>query len=539
MNDVKNKKLVNGIVLIIGCLLVVFGFISDVFIGKKVLIEDDEEKAEVLFDEKKVITVPKIDADITLENIDFFNSLYNVDVYDGKYFVDGEKLYDASGNLLLETDSYLDYKNGLFRTKNAIYDGGGNLLFDISGTYPVFYDNYFEIDHRFYNYSGELFFDGSNYDNVRYDENIEYIAVEKDGKWGLVNKNNEVILPIEYDIVSIESNTCVMYANENNKGKDIWYVYNIKDKKEYGAYVGVTYLKDNLIIVDKYLTDDLDNVGQWLVTSLCETYILDLNKDTEVLKDMLGDYFISSADFDSIFEDYIIASENYGGYGVFDSNFKTAVPFEYDRIQVYDTYDELEDKYLELIKDNSRKILDKNLNTILEFKEDDILDFYNDLIIKEVYNNISFYDEIGELLYQTMLNEDDEYSYLENGLILFEDEINNTCSYVNTNDKNRKKVNIDYSICDNYWYDDYLLKDGIYGSILFNKDGKRIFKNEYLTINTFDNYCVVSNEKDKYYIINYQEEKLIDMEFSNYESVNDGGIIFIGLDGSKHYFNYK
>ena len=330
-----------------------------------------------------------------------------------------------------------------------------------------------------------------------------------------------------------------MYANENNKGKDIWYVYNIKDKKEYGAYVGVTYLKDNLIIVDKYLTDDLDNVGQWLVTSLCETYILNLNKNTEVLKDMLGDYFISSADFDSIFGDYIIASENYGGYGVFDSNFKTAVPFEYDRIQVYDTYDELEDKYLELIKDNSRKILDKNLNTILEFKEDDILDFYNDLIIKEVYNNISFYDEIGELLYQTMLNEDDEYSYLENGLILFEDEINNTCSYVNTNDKNRKKVNIDYSICDNYWYDDYLLKDGIYGSIIFNKDGKRIFKNEYLTINTFDNYCVVSNEKDKYYIINYQEEKLIDMEFSNYESVNDGGIIFIGLDGSKHYFNYK
>ena len=154
MNDVKNKKLVNGIVLIIGCLLVVFGFISDVFIGKKVLIEDDEEKAEVLFDEKKVITVPKIDADITLENIDFFNSLYNVDVYDGKYFVDGEKLYDASGNLLLETDSYLDYKNGLFRTKNAIYDGSGNLLFDISEVYPTFYDNVFEIDHRFYNYSG-------------------------------------------------------------------------------------------------------------------------------------------------------------------------------------------------------------------------------------------------------------------------------------------------------------------------------------------------------------------------------------------------
>ena len=60
-----------------------------------------------------------------------------------------------------------------------------------------------------------------------------------------------------------------------------------------------------------------------------------------------------------------------------------------------------------------------------------------------------------------------------------------------------------------------------------------------MTINTFDNYWVVSNEKDKYYIINFQEEKLIDMEFSNYESVNDGGIIFIGLDGSKHYFNYK
>ena len=59
--------------------------------------------------------------------------------------------------------------------------------------------------------------------------------------------------------------------------------------------------------------------------------------------------------------------------------------------------------------------------------------------------NVPHLNEKGELLYQTMLNEDDEYSYLENGLILFEDEINNTCSYVNTNDKNRKKVNIDYS----------------------------------------------------------------------------------------------
>ena len=546
MNELKNKKLVSGIFLILGCILLVVGFINDIFTTRKVLVDNDKVNDMVLFNDKDIVSVPRVNASVVLKNIDFFSTLYNVDVYDGKYFVDGKKLYDIEGNLLLEVDSYLDYKNGLFRTKDSIYDGSGNLLFDLSGKSSTFYENFFEIDYKFYNYNGELLFDGSNYDSVRYDEGLEYISVEKNGKWGLINKKSEIVLPIEYDILSVESDKCVTYAKENSKGKDIWYVYNLKEKKEYGPYVDVRYLKDDIIIVDKYLTDDLDSIEQWLVTELCMTYIINLNKDTEILNEMLKDYFISSVEFGTLFGDYIIAAEIYGDYGVFDSDFNTVVPFEYDRIEIYEE-EGLNDKYLRLKKGHLIKYLDKDLNSVLEYKidedesedADEVISFYNDLIIKSNITNMSLYNKKGNLLYQTNLLSNDDYSYLDNGLVLLENDVTNTCAYVNVNDSEIKKVNIDYSICDSYWYDDYLMKKGLYGEILFNKAGSRIFKNEYLTISNYDNYCVVSDEKGKYYIINYQEEKLIDMEFSNYNSLYDGGIVFITLDGGKYYFNYK
>ena len=57
------------------------------------------------------------------------------------------------------------------------------------------------------------------------------------------------------------------------------------------------------------------------------------------------------------------------------------------------------------------------------------------------------------------------------------------------------------------------------------------------SISIYDNFFVVLDEKGKYYIINYQEEKLLDMEFSNYKGTYDGGIIFIDDLDNGYYFN--
>ena len=547
MFEIENKKLVSGIVLGIGCLILIIGLLNGVLTSRTIIKFNEDkgngETVKTIFDEDTVIKVPEINGQVTFKEVKFIDNESEYDIYEDKYFVGSTKVFDFDGNLILNTfEDRISYKNGVLVAGNKIYDMSGNLLLDVGNEY-IYEDDYVRIGNKIYNYNGELLFDGSNYDDIIYDE--KYIIVVNDGKCGLIDNKGNVVLPIEYDIMSVNSDTGVFYSKKNSNDVDIYYVYNLKSKKEYGPYVDITYLNDRSIIVYKYLgnIEEVECWLEWLDTGLYETYALNLEKETEILKNELRDYYIKKSfftDVKNMLNNYIIANNTsltVGGrkYGIFDSNFNEVVPFKYDEIEIIEG-EKTTDKYFELTKSETVELMNSDLKKILKYTSSDEIYVYDDLIVVSNDNYNKYYNKKGEYLFQVSSERND--NYLGEGRFLLADE-NNRCSYINVFSHKKEEIDIDYSICSNYSYDDYLMKESEIGLILFNKNGERIFGKEYVSIDTYDNYCLVLDEENKYYVINYQEEKLIDEYFYNYTSLNNGGVILIGYDDKKYYFNYN
>ena len=134
---------------------------------------------------------------------------------------------------------------------------------------------------EFFDVQGKKVFDGAGYTDVFFPRNqegteAEYIAVKKDGMWGLVNKENVTKIPFEYEkvndvrygwvpvkkggkwgMLSIDGQEIVPAAYEDitstsapntkalyvKKSDKLWYVYNVEKKKEVSkGYKGGGYL---------------------------------------------------------------------------------------------------------------------------------------------------------------------------------------------------------------------------------------------------------------------------------------------------------
>lgn len=158
---------------------------------------------------------------------------------------------------------------------------------------------------EFFDVQGKKVFDGAGYTDVFFPRNqegteAEYIAVKKDGMWGLVNKENVTKIPFEYEkvndvrygwvpvkkggkwgMLSIDGQEIVPAAYEDitstsapntkalyvKKSDKLWYVYNVEKKKEVskgykgGGYFvdGIAWVKpDNMKVEDNSVYRALD-----------------------------------------------------------------------------------------------------------------------------------------------------------------------------------------------------------------------------------------------------------------------------------------
>lgn len=159
---------------------------------------------------------------------------------------------------------------------------------------------------EFFDTDGKPMLEGTNYTEVFFPRNnkgtdFEYISVKKDGMWGMIDKNNNVKIPFEYDKVNdsrygwvpvkkngkwgmhtldeqeivpteYEDITSVVVPNAKalyvKKSDKLWYVFNTEQKKEVtkgyragGGFVeGMAWVRpDNMKITDNSVYRALDN----------------------------------------------------------------------------------------------------------------------------------------------------------------------------------------------------------------------------------------------------------------------------------------
>ncbi|MDD5888967.1 MAG: hypothetical protein PUC82_05745 [bacterium] len=430
-----------------------------------------------------------------LKEIKYDNNLFYSAVYEDKYLYSAyyNRIYDFQGNLLIDgTDrEKLSYKSG-----------------------------YIILDNNIYDMTGDLIFDGSNYDEITYINN--YVVVKKNGMSGVATITGDIVIPLDYNYVSVESKNCAIVSKKNSLNKDIFYVYDLNHNKNYGPYIFALYVNDELVVTNKYEIDSIEKIGTSLNPNLMSTYVINLNTSKEILKDSANSYAV----LDSYASNYMIAGIFLDKYsvGVFDSNFKTYINFEYDDIK------NIDDKFLLLKKGNNFKLVNEKGKEILD--DTMVLNLYieNDSIVVVKDNCYYYYDFNGNLIYET--DSLSKIFYLNDNKYLI-DNGSDECKYFYLSSSKYISKELAYSYCANP-SSSYLTSDGI----LYDNDLKKLFDFDYTSGKNFNNYFVLELSDSNYIIVDSKGNRIVNKKFIGYTILEDGIIV----EDSKHikyYFNYE
>ena len=204
----------------------------------------------------------------------------------------------------------------LEKDKYGVYDFDNHIL-----TIPEMYDDL----KRFF--PSDVFY----YKNSSYD----FYLAKLNGKWGLIDKSNNIILPIQYDKIG----PIYQFTYQKPDSRFLKFGEKIRPNGNY-----LYQLKRSFLAFKDRKPQLITPEG-----------IFDLPK---------GNYQnpISYSNYDGT-KSQILIMENNGNYGVISMNGKILVPFEYDNIRCYhNTMSEINQQDKERIEDNLRK---RNKQSIL------------------------------------------------------------------------------------------------------------------------------------------------------------------------------
>lgn len=185
----------------------------------------------------------------------------------------------------------------------------------------------------------------ANYDWVEPIYGNSAVKVRKNHKFGLVDHNGKVLIPVEYEDIEsgVSLNLYWLWAKKDGK-------YGYLD--EYGA-VAIPFIYDGAKVFYQ---------GKWLSPTLCLVkksgkwgYI---NTEGTVIIPFAYDEL---DDFGT--DDYCAAKKN-GKWGYIDKNNKVIIPFIYDEVEDSDL------KYIRVVKDGKEGIIDFKRKTVIP------IDFY-------------------------------------------------------------------------------------------------------------------------------------------------------------------
>lgn len=434
----------------------------------------------------------------------------NIDVLEGKYISADNTLYNLDGKNFLEEYEFDDvkYEKGhIIVCKDYKY---GIIGKNFKLAIPVEYDEIEIVD--------------------------EYLVIKKEEKCGLVDKDYNLILPIEYNYITVNSKQYVKFAKENSNG---CYIYNPVSKKEFGPFYSSDYLDDEFIIVQKYVGKE-DYTNSMVNVKDIETYLFNITNGSLERKDELLDYSFAAGE--KFQNNYMIAAKwiEYEGFkqGVLDNNGNVVIPFESKYIT------NLNDRLLILENEDSYSVVNINNEKIVSFSETGMSAMFNIDLTKDILmiernygEKVEYYDLKGNLLYETTY----EFSFVvhigDKKYIIVDDEKNIYLDLTN-NTLNKKEIDSSFEID---WTggneSGYIEKNEDNGVHLYNNKLEPVFEKAYESISLYKTFCLVS-ENNRYKVLSYNEEVLVDKEFTDYSYISDRELLLFDNENNKYYFKY-
>lgn len=413
----------------------------------------------------------------------------------------------------------------IFQKISAIENYKPNLL--------EIYDNkYIIIMNKLYDLGGNMIFDGTKYDRLRYDNG--YIIAVKDNKYGLLGKDYKVLIPFEYQFIGMASERCFFLRTGIENSSNIK-IYNPKTKKEYGPFKRAKYYNDNLIIVEKDVDNTYNGIGNDNVSNKLVKYVLDIQNNKLEKIPNSENYGFGNVDF---FQDkYFIVSKLVSDNGVrkvlLDKKGNEVLKNGYDDIQNIDDkflLVKLEDTYKLITIDNQIILTSELINYSKVYMNENII------VIEKEDNTVNYYDLNGNLIYNTSFKSVN-LNYIKDNKYIISD--TNKCLYIDlTNNVNKK--DIDYGYCEESIRNNdkgYIVKKDEKDTYLYDNNLNQVFKNAYDDIILNNKYCIVKKD-DQYKILSYNEELLIEQSFTNYWLHNDNDVILSDDNDNTYYFKY-
>lgn len=390
-------------------------------------------------------------------------------------------------------------------------------------------------------------------------------VTSKDLKQGIIDKNNNVILPNEYKSLNVLKDK-IVYTKDNMmgilslNGKNLLknkyeYIYPfqenylIKNKGKYGIidknekeivppkYDAIRPFKENrAIVVLKNKYGVIDKNGKEIVAPVYE-YITDYSDEMAmtVTKDLKAGFLNKNGK--EIFDEIFNYTEPFKGkstavvqgekFGVIDKNGNFSIDLQNERINPLgdDLYSIKDQNYFYLINMKNEKILNKKFNSIGE-KIEGLISVTLDG--KFGYLN-SKGDEIIPIIYS-------ELGLPQNELIIAKDDSNQKFGVIDF--KNKFVVEPKYSYISSRNKNFFIVGNEEAKEGVVNKNGKIILPLEYSDLEfKGDNLIIGYNKNNEYKLIKINEKssKVLDLNISEIIDYNNDEIIVKNSEGIKIY----
>ena len=383
-------------------------------------------------------------------------------------------------------------------------------------------------------------------------ENFNYFKYNEDNKYGIIDKDGNVVIEAEYSNIIIpnpEKDIFICYGENNDKSK----VLNSSKKELFDKYDDIEpiklksiasilcyekgvlkYKKDGLYgLIDfdgkeisKNIYSSIENLqsteGKFMIQKDNKFGVINTKGKVLVETDydqvVTDDYYNESTGYKD--SGFIVARKTDDGYrfGYISSTGKVELDTEFNELK---RITELEDIYI-IASKNGQFGLYKGSKEIIEPNYQSIDYSENDVLIIRKNSNYGLADLKGNILIDT------KYTNIESkGIYIYAE--NDKESKVFDINGNKLDMNFNKTIYktnnENYMISTIINNDITYYG-LENSKGDTIIKPYYSYLEyLFDDYFIVKDENEKYGIIDSKDNKVIDFKYDVIQKIKDKNII--------------
>lgn len=352
-----------------------------------------------------------------------------------------------------------------------------------------------------------------NYDNILFLKSG--FLIKREDKYGVVNNNNEVVLPIEYEeIIELKENLFAIRKNnkfalfkDNEKVTDFLYEKIVRIDKNLiyvvkNNYLGIINENGESVISNEYLYLDKFS-DNYTIAMLSDKKLNYIDMTEKVLLKNEYDYLFPIKDGRGI----VVKNNKFGLVNI--ENLNEIIAPKMDLIKYID-----EDIYVEVIGEDNY-LIDKNGKKIVDTSFDFIGDISEGLIPVKKNSKFGYIDKTGKIVIPLIYEEIGE---IENNLVIVLDK--NTQKYGVINTKNKYVIEPKWSYISARSKNLFIVGNEEGEEFLYNSNEQKIINKTFKKINMLDDNFYIGILEDKVLLIIYLNEKIKQYDISTKEIVS-------------------